>query len=417
MKHARWFSRLVLPALLLTAGAVSTVATGQEWTRFRGPNGAGISECDTIPVTWTDDDYNWQVALPGTGHSSPVLWGERIFLTSAEDDGAVRIVLCLSAENGELLWQRRYPSTPHKKHVRNSFATPTPAVDADHVYVAWSAPEEYTFLALDHQGNDVWRRNLGPYESQHSCGTSPIVFEDMVVLGNEQDGDSFLIAVDRQTGSTRWQTPREPSRVAYSTPCIFQPEQGPLEMIFNSGSHGIYSVDPWSGRPNWELKVFTMRSVSSPVIVGDIIYGSCGSGAGGNYVVALRHPSATASGEPEEAYRVDRSAPYVPTVVAHGPLVFLMSDGGVATCIEAESGEVVWRHRVGNNFSASPIRVQDRLYCVADDGEVLVLAATRDYEILGRMHLNEESRSTPAVAGGRLYLRTISHLYSLGGKE
>lgn len=407
---------LSLGLVLACCGLVSS-ALSQEWTRFRGPNGSGLSEATTVPATWDEDDYNWVAELPGAGHSSPVLWGDRIFLTSADEDGATRYVLCLDAADGRVVWQRDYPSTPHKKHVRNSFATATPAVDQDYVFVVWSTPEEYSLRGLDHEGNEIWHRDLGPYESQHSCGSSPIVFEDLVILGNEQDGESSLLAVDRQTGQTRWQTPRDTTRVAYSTPCIYQPKKGPLELIFNSGSHGISSVDPWSGKPNWELRIFDKRSVSSPVVVDDLIFGSCGSGGGGNYVVAVKPGQAEGTLPAEEVYRVDRSAPYVPTSIARGELVFLWSDQGVVTCLRAADGEVVWRKRVGNNFSGSPICVEDRLYCVADDGEVFVLSATEEFEVLGKMPLDEECRSTPAVADGRLYLRTISHLYSVGGQQ
>ena len=410
--------RQILPLGLLLLGSTwGALSVAQEWTRFRGPNGTGISDATTIPTTWTDDDYNWIAELPGAGHSSPVVWGERIFLTSADGDGARRYVLCIDVVDGRIVWQRDYDSTPHKKHVRNSFATPTAVVDQDYVFVVWSAPEQYSLRAFDHQGRELWHRDLGPYASQHSCGSSPILFEDMVILGNEQDGDSFLIAVDRQTGQTRWQTPRQTTVVAYSTPCVYQPRHGPLELIFNSGSHGISSVDPWTGQPNWELKVFDKRSVSSPVIVNDLIFGSCGSGGGGNYVVAVKPGLTEGSVAPEEVFRVDRSAPYVPTSVAVGELIFLWSDQGVVTCLNATNGQEIWRKRIGNNFSGSPICVNGSLYCVADDGEVFVLAASENYELLGKVQLDEECRSTPAVADGRLYLRTISHLYSLGDEQ
>jgi outer membrane protein assembly factor BamB len=349
-----------------------------------------------------------------------VLWGEKIFLISAFEDSATRIVLCLNAEDGGTIWTKEFASSIHTKHLRNSFASPTPAVDAEHVYVAWSTPEEYTLLAFDHSGNLVWKRDLGPFVSQHSCGTSPVLYENLVIINNDQDGPSYLIAVDRKTGDTVWQKDRETAVVAYSTPCLYEPEGKPAELIFNSQAHGITSIDPLTGKLNWEAKgVLDKRSVSSPVIASGLAIATCGSGAGGNYVVAVRPGSADPSGQPKEVWRMTKSgsAPYVPTVLAKGDLLFLWSDQGIVSCLKGATGEEIWQKRVGGNYSGSPVCVNDRLYCMSDEGECVVLAASEKYELLGRMPLGESSRSTPAVAGGRMYLRTYSHLMSIGGKQ
>ncbi|HQU44255.1 MAG: hypothetical protein B7Z73_11005 [Planctomycetia bacterium 21-64-5] len=415
MPHLRLFAALLLFA------ACAGPASAQEWTRFRGPNGTGVSDADSVPAQWTDKDLNWRVALPGIGHSSPVVWHDRVFLTSAFEDSATRLVLCLRTDDGQILWQHKYPSSLHAKHKFNSFASSTPCVDADHVYCCWSTPDEYTLMALTHDGEQVWRKNLGPYTSQHSCGVSPIVYKDLVVLGNDQgdenhQGTSSVLAVDRRTGELRWKLDRRTATVAYSTPCVYQPAGGGPELIFNSESHGITSVDPANGRVNWEINVFNKRSVSSPVIAAGLIFGSCGSGGGGNYVVAVRPPDDKGS-SPEIAYKVeDIAAPYVPTPVALGELVFLWSDKGVVACLRAATGEKLWQKRVGGNYHGSPVCVAGRLYCLREDGEVTVVAAAEEYELLGRNPLGEESRSTPAVADGRMYLRTYSHLVSVGGK-
>ncbi|HVX10671.1 MAG TPA: PQQ-binding-like beta-propeller repeat protein [Pirellulales bacterium] len=410
--------RLSLAASLVLAAV--TVAPAQEWSRFRGPNGTGVSEAN-IPAEWSDDELNWRVELPGIGHSSPVLWGDKIFLTSAFEDTALRLVLCLRAGDGEIVWQRKYPSSLHSKHKFNSFASSTPCVDAEHVYCCWSTPDEYTLVALDHDGREAWQAKLGPFVSQHSCGVSPVVYGDLVVLGNDQgdenhQGTSSLVAVDRRTGERRWKLDRRTATVAYSTPCVYQPKGDEPELIFNSEAHGITSIDPASGRVNWEIGVLAKRSVSSPVIAGGLIFGSCGSGGGGNYVVAVRPPHDKGS-SPEIAYKVTTSAPYVPTPVALGDLIFLWSDNGIVTCLRAATGESVWQKRVGGNYHGSPVCVGGRLYCLREDGEVTVVAASDHYELLGRNQLGEETRSTPAVAGGRMYLRSCSHLVSVGGKD
>ncbi len=394
-------------------------ADAQEWTRFRGPNGTGISDAKTIPTQWGESDFNWKTALPGVGHSSPVLWGERVFVTSADEKRMQFTVLCVNAANGKVIWQKEFPFTPHRKHANNAFATSTPTVDAERVYVARTEPAHNFLFALSHQGELVWEKDLGPYRTQHSGGPSPILHEGMVILANEQDGESSLVAVDARTGEPRWKTPRQtaPSSAAYSTPCVYQPKGGKAALIFNSEVHGISAVAPDTGKVLWEFAdAFDKRSVSSPVIAGDLIIGSCGSGGGGNFVVAVR-PGDVASGKkPERAYEVRRSAPYVPTSVYLNDRLFLWSDGGVASCVNASSGEVKWQERVGGNFFSSPVCVDGRLFCVSRTGEVAVISASDKFEVLARNQVGEETHSTPAVAGGRMYIHTSRHLISVGGK-
>ena len=202
------------PALLgtlavLLASTFTPQAWAQEWTRFRGPNGTGQSEESTIPAVWTEDETLWKSKLPGSGNSSPVLWGDRIFLLSADPANGTRYVVCLSADDGKILWQRDYPSEVHPIHQLNTLASSTPCVDAERVYCAWSTPEEFTLLALTHDGAPVWKANLGPFVSQHGFGTSPIIVGDLVIITNDQDAESFVIAVDRTSGATEWKIDRK----------------------------------------------------------------------------------------------------------------------------------------------------------------------------------------------------------------
>jgi outer membrane protein assembly factor BamB len=418
--------------ILLVIGPASS-ATSQEWTRFRGPNGTGVSQAKNIPTTWTEEDYEWRVSLPGMGHSSPVVWGDRLFLHSADPKDATRYLLCLDTKSGALQWQRTYGSQTHALHLRNSFASSTPAVDEQHVYAAWATPEALMLKAFTHKGEEVWSQNLGPWVSQHGFGTSPILYRDMVILSNSQQGEqltrsngsgqsgwamkqlekpgeSFMMAFDRQTGELRWKTPRSTTTVCYTTPCIYQAAgKGDQLICYNTGD-GIFSLDPLTGKPNWAVDVFKMRNVNSPVMVGDVIFGSNGSGGGGNYLVAVQ-----AGQEPKEIYRVTRQAPYVPTPVATDDLLFLLSDKGIASCLEAADGKVVWRKRLdGLAFSGSPVVVEDRIYCIDESGVVIALAASRRFQELGRMPLGEPSRSTPAIAGDRMFLRTESQLFCVG---
>jgi len=390
-------------------------AAAQEWTRFRGPNGSGLCEASGIPTTWTEKSFNWRVELPGTGISQPVVWGSRIFVLSAAANGSERFLECRRVKDGSVEWARKFPCAPHSKHDRNTFATITPAVDADRLYVILSAPEASKLLALDPTGKDVWSHDLGPHVSRHAGGASPVLFEDLVVITNELDEGSFVAAVDRKTGERRWTTSRKSTMAAYGTPCLFENSPGKPELVFTSNAHGFYGLDPRTGAVTWEAAVFDKRTVSSPVVAAGLLVGTCGSGGGGNYIVAMKPGGKGDVTATHLAYKLQKSIPYVPTPLARGDLLFLWSDKGIVSCVEAPTGSILWQERVGGGYSGSPICIGDRIYCMSEEGEVPVIAASREFKILARNPLGEGSRSTPAVAGGRLYLRSYTHLISIGG--
>jgi len=410
--------RVLAIAALLVLLASDSQPGAQEWSRFRGPRGAGISNATTVPVKWTEKDYNWKVKLPGVGHSSPVLWGGRIFLTCADTRTARRMILCLGTADGSVIWQRDYSSRVYRHHRDNSFASSTPAADADGVYVTWTTPDEVTLLALNHNGHEKWRRNLGPFKSMHGSGTSPVIFDNLVVLANDQKGKAFLIAVDRKTGRTHWQVERRSGLTPASTPCVYSPEGGTPELIFTSTAHGITSIDPISGRTNWEVEdVFLDRCVGSPVFAQGLIIASYGFGNRGTRLVAVRPGSKDKKIEPKLVYDVTKSVPLVPTPLVTDDLLFLWADDGRVTCVHVATGKQIWRERVGGSFYGSPVCVNDRLYCISKKGDVVVLAASDEFQLLARVPLGELSYATPALSNGVMYIRTYSHLISVGGKE
>ena len=291
-------------ALLLLASAGSA----QEWTRFRGPNGTGESEATTIPATWSDADYNWKIDLPGRGHSSPVLWGDKVFLLRADQKTATRYFLCIDANNGKKLWTREFPSTTHNLHVRSSYGSSTPCVDAERVYIAWSDPEHTLLMAFDHAGNDVWTQDFGSFINQHGFGSSPMLYDDMVVLNCSQEPNkdpknpqvpkqSFIAAVEKTTGKLRWRTERKIDTSSFSVPCVRKTPDGGEELICNTTGEGIFALDPKTGTEKWSFNAFSMRTVSSPVLASGLVFGTTGSGGGGNYIVALKPGS-----NPELAY-------------------------------------------------------------------------------------------------------------------
>lgn len=405
----------VVLAAVLILGLVDS-SSAQEWSRFRGPNGTGLAPAnDSLPSSWTEKDLNWKVKLPGVGHSSPVVWGDRIFLTSGEKTGK-RLVLCLSTTDGKTLWSREFEGKPSRMHRRNSVGSSTPAVDAQRVYAAFGGPDDYTVLAFNHDGNELWKVDLGPFQGQHGFGISPSVYEDLLIVPNEQDGGGSLMALECATGKIRWKTPRQGKNATYSTPCVFQPKGAAAQLIFTNWQHGITAVDPKTGKVNWEISVFNTqtqeRAIGSPVAAGDLVIGSCGFAGGQKHVVAVKPGAATV--KPQEAWRLEKGAAHMPTPLVKDGLTFVWADDGQVTCLRTVNGAIVWQERVPGKFTASPVCVGDRLFGVADDGRVTVLSATEKYAVLGRSELGEPTQSTPAVSAGRMFFRTESHLMCLG---
>jgi outer membrane protein assembly factor BamB len=409
--------RCLLAALLLITFALA--ASGQEWTRFRGPNGAGVSDATTIPVTWTARDELWKTALRGVGHSSPVVWGDKVFVTAGDAKTGKRLVQCVSSDKGAILWTREFDAAAYKMHKRNSIATSTPAVDTDRLYLAWGTPERVTMMALDHQGELKWQTDLGPFKSQHGFGASPVVVDGLVILQNDQDGGGAIVALDAATGKKTWELPRKPKNATYSTPCLYQPAGQRPVLIFTNWQHGMTAVDPKTGKMAWEISVFEVnkqeRSIASPVIAGDLILGTCGFVTAQKHFVAIR-PPAKDGDKPVEVWRLEKKVSYLPTPLVKGDRIYLCSEEGFATCLDVKTGKQIWQERIGDGFSASPVCAGDRIYCVSNDGVVVTLAASDTFHVLGQSALGEPTQSTPAISGGRMFLRTEGHLVAVGKK-
>lgn len=418
------FPAMLIVAFLLGVWPVSA----QEWTRFRGPNGSGISQETSIPVNLAPENILWTCTLPGAGHSSPVLWGETLFLTGAVNEkdverSATRFLFAVDATSGEVKWTKEFPSEFHPKHGLNSFASPTCSVDAERVYSVWSAPSSLTVMAFDHSGTEIWKRDLGKYVCRHSAGGSPILFDDLLILSAEQDeeggGVSSLVGLDIKTGEIRWKVDRKTKHVPYSTPFIFQlPGQDP-QILFHSMPHGVSSLDPRTGITKWEMSdLFDKRPVGSGIIVNDKwVAGTCGFGNGGVYMVIVAPPDGTAESKPQLIRKIEKQIPYVPTAITRDHMLFLWEDKGIVSCQDVETGKQLWQKRVGGTYFSSPLIAGDALYNVSAGGEVVVLRAGKEFEELSRLELGGLSHSSPAVANGKLFVRTYDKLYAIGARE
>ena len=413
MRRPRFPQSLIRLALLaLWPALLDPSCRAENWSQFRGDGGSGMSaECD-FPSQWSADRIRWTVDLPGVGHSSPVIWGNKLFLTSAGESGTVRYVLCLDALTGKLIWTREMAFNPGHKHPKNSWASSTPALDGQRVYVVFADAERQVLAAYDFDGNAVWDRNLGSFQSQHAQGASPIVFEDLVILANDQDGPSSIIACDKRTGRTVWSAPRNsgPQSTSYATPFLYHPKEGPPQLICSSSLSGVSALDPRTGRTIWTTKSLPQRTVASPVLADGLLFQCCGGGGQGKLMVAVDPGGQGDVSKTHVRYTRTRILPYVPTPVAFRNYLFLWSDHGVVCCMDPLTGKDVWTKRIGGDFSASPICASGMLFNLDEAGNVIVLAASGEFKLLGKIPLDDPSHSTPAVANGRLYFRTFHHL-------
>lgn len=402
---------------LLLAMFLSSSAHSQEWTRFRGPNGSGVSTTTTLPTKWTENDYAWKTDLPGKGHSSPVVWGDRIFVTAGEGKTR-RLVLCVDARDGKILWQREFPAKAYKTHARNSIATSTPAVDAERVYLLWATPAALTVMALDHQGKDVWSKDLGDFQGNHGIGVSPIIYDNLLIVPNDQDKQGSLLALDCKTGAKVWEVPRKSGNATYATPVVYNRGEIGEEIIFSNWKHGITAVEPKTGKIRWEISCYQPdlqeRAIVSPVIAGDLVLGTCGFVTAQKRLVAVR-PVGTGKGE--EVWRIEKLVAHLATPLVKDEYVYSCTEKGILTCLEVRTGKMVWEERVDSIFYASPVWAGGYLYCTSDEGEVLVVKAGPKFELVSRNKIGGPSQATPAIANGQIIFRTENQLLCLRGKK
>jgi outer membrane protein assembly factor BamB len=413
---------LVFVGVALASDAASPTSA---WSGFHGADGRGDAGDARIPSTWKDSDYAWRRPLGSRDVGSPIeIDGKVYYLVSKPSPRRIAIE-SLDLRTGDPRWSKEYAQGDYHLNRRNTFASSTPAADEQNVFIAW-ADSQHTFLkCFDHDGNEIWSRDFGTWQSQHGFGSSPRIFGSMVLLMNSQQADqlqpgqtagqSRLIAVDRTSGDTLWETPLATTRSCYGVPAVYQ-SGGSSQIVDANTGNGLFGLDSRTGKMLWNLKVFEMRCCSTPLIAGDLAIGSSGSGGGGNHLVAVRIPK-SADERPQQVYRIDRGAPYVPTPVLKDNRLYMIDDKGIASCVDAQTGKTIWLRRIGGNFGASPIVVGDKLLIISLDGKATVLRASDQFEQLGEVDLGGPVGATPAFADGRLLLRVDEELRCLGGQR
>ncbi len=400
-------------AVLLICLALENAAPAENWSRFRGPNGAGQSDDDSIPNKWTPENFPWKQTLPGVGRSSPVIWDDTLYLTYADPDTGAQIVSAFDVSTGARLWQKQFDAAKYHINDLNSLASSTPAVDDAYVFVLYLQDGDVKLVALNHAGQEVWRQSVGPFKEVHGFGISPIVVDDLVYVSRDSGAQSGITAFDRATGAIRWTLPSDSGTTSFSTPCLLDPN-ATQKMLLTTSTSGLVAIDALTGKSMWHgfQDELDQRCVASPIVSNGLIFVGCGQGGNGKLLLAARPGSDTAP--PTEAYRIKQSVPQVPTPVIAGDLLFVWTDRGVVSCYDVATGKQHWRERIGGDFHCSPIRIGNRILCLSRTGDAIVLAADKSYSLLARNSLNETCAATPAVANHRLFVRTDTSLICIG---
>ena len=412
---------------------VAGLIRAENWPGWRGPSGDGISAGKGIPTKWSSkENIAWRIAVPGEGHSSPIVWGDKVFLTSSLTEKNKRILLCIDRLSGQTVWQRDVvQSPPETVHRLNSRASGTPATDGKQVYVTFMraegdeviapnvgserliTPGKIIVAAYDLDGNEKWKTNVGDFLSAHGFNTCPVLFEDLVILNGDHDGNAYLVALDRQSGRQRWRTRRENKTRSYVTPIIREID-GITQMIL-SGSLCIASYDPRNGKRHWIVDGPTEQFVASMVYDGKYVFAT--GGYPERHTLAIRPGGKGNVTDTHIAWRTTRGAAYVPSPIISGRYLLMVADSGIASCFEARTGKRHWMERLPGGHSPSPVSADGLVYFVSDRGVTTIIRPSETFAVIAKNELGEPVSASPAISQGQFFLRTHQHLYCIGSKK
>jgi outer membrane protein assembly factor BamB len=406
--------------LSLVLALVAGSAFAAPWPRFRGPNGSGIADDTTIPIKFDEKQgILWKVEIPGNGFSSPVVWGDHLFLQAASADGKERSLLCINPRDGSTRWTKTVPGGQGKHHARNSLATSTPATDGERVYTVFWDGSVISLYAFDFQGALAWQRDLGPLKTDHGAGASPQVAGGKVILMNDQIDSAKVLTFDAKTGKPGWSVDRVPYRPCYATPLVLEKPGEAAELVVVSTT-GITGYDLGDGSKRWhwgwKFDAMPLRTVGSPILGQGLIFATSGDGSGLRHTVAIRPGGVGDITKSNLAWEEKRTLPYVPGLLYRNGYLYWTNDGGIAGCTVAKSGETIWTERLGGAITASPVLIDGKVYAVGENGTVYVFPAEPAFKLLAKNPLGELVRASPAVADGRLFIRGQKHLFCIGQK-
>jgi outer membrane protein assembly factor BamB len=436
----------ILSALVAISIAVGSArAQPSNWPQWRGPNGAGISTEVGLPTQWSETkNIRWKTAIPGLGHSSPIVWNNRIFLTSSiegpvvpgaqaarhiqkgqeyvhpdsvgADHSYTMTLFCLDAGTGRVLWQRTvYEGTVYdNRHRKNTYASSTPATDGKYVYLSFEAEGLYCY---DFAGKRIWKTSLGKIaKGGMGPGTSPVLFKNLVILQCDQESGegSFIAAVNKRTGKEVWRVSRSHRR-SWATPLLVKTAK--RNELIASGAESVVAYDPASGKELWRAPGVVSNPIPSPVAMNDLVFVSAGSQA--KRALAIRvGGDGDLTGTANIVWHYDKGTAYVPSPILYGDYLYLLTDAGATTCLEAATGKVIYQSRmpIAAKFTASPVAFEGKLLIISEDGDAFVVRAGQTPEVINVNSLGEPIFASPAISDGQIFIRTATNLYCIGKK-
>ena len=429
---------------LLAIFSLTTAGAAANWPQWRGPDGSGISNEKNLPESWSPTmNIKWKAAIPGRGHSSPIVWGNRVFVTTAvEGDvvpGAKAVkhmndgkeflhpdsigadrkhqfkVIALNRESGKIAWEAvAWEGTPYdNRHRKSSYAASTPATDGKMVYAFFGTEGLY---AYDFNGKPAWKAQLGNLGTVGmGTGTSPILYDNLVIIQcDEENGEaSFIVGLDKKTGKEVWRTPRK-VQVSWSTPLLVKTST--RSELITSGTETVISYDPATGKELWRHKGVESNAIPSPVANSDMVFLVAGFPAKVAMAIKLGG-SGDLTGSPNVPWKYAKGTAYVPSPIVYGDYLYLTTDRGILTCIDAKTGEVKYeggRIPIPATFTASPVAFEGKILMTSEDGDTFMVKAGPKHEVLGTNSIGEPVYASPAIADGRIFIRGEKNLYCIG---
>ncbi|MBO0723334.1 MAG: PQQ-binding-like beta-propeller repeat protein [Blastocatellia bacterium] len=419
----------IVPGLLLLFSCFIALAS-ENWTQFRGPDGDGHADARDLPLNWSEtNNIVWKTAIHDRGWSSPVIYGNQIWLTTGTQDGHKLYALCVDRRSGRIIRDLKLfeVSKPQYAHPFNTYASPTPVIEAGRVYLTFGSSgtaclDTGTFQML-------WSRRDIECNHYRGAGSSPILFRNLLIMNFDGSDQQFVIALDKGTGKTVWRTNRsidfqdlEPNgkpaaegdlRKAFSTPQVALID-GRWELI-SLGAKAAYSYNPFNGKELWRVEERAQHSASTRPVIGlGLIFFPTGFATG--QLFAVRTGGNGLITDTHVAWKMKRGVSNKPSILLVDDLIYMVSDTGVVSSVEAKTGQLVWQQRIGGEFSASPVYADGKVWFFSEDGKTTVIRPGRKFEQLAENHLNEGFLASPAIAGKAFYLRTRTHLYRIEKK-
>lgn len=401
-----------LAVLLLALTAVSLHA--ENWPAWRGPRLDGTSTEKDLPVKWSETgNVVWRTELPGGGHASPILWGEKIFTVAADPQTEERLLLCLDRHSGKMLWQRAILKSPmERKHRENSHASSTPVTDGQRVFCTFLDRNEVVVAAYDLAGNQLWIQRPGVFTSVHGFCSTPILHDDKVIVNCDHDGNGYIVALAQEDGRERWRIARPNHTRSYCTPLIRQ-VAGRMQMVL-SGSKCVTSYDPDTGKLWWIIDGPTDQFVASMVYSERANLFLLTAGFPEHHILAIRPDGNGNVTGSHIAWRAKRDAAYVPSPICEGDYFLVISDLGFAHCFAAKTGELQWQERFGRQH-ASLVSAGGLVYFLNDKGTCNVVRPGAKFDLVATNEIGEPTYASPALSDGQIFIRGEKSLFCIGG--